>query len=281
MLTPRFSAINQWRQGREIMKTTVGIFDSRSEAERAWQRLRSIGIADNHISFLAPGASEKTLEAVATTETEQPGMGATLGGVVGGALGTASGMSLGAAAASLFVPGVGPIIASGIIGAALLGAGGVLGGAKLGENLEEGMADGLPKDELYVYEDALRQGRSVVIAYTKDDEQDEQARNIMNEAGAESVDAARQDWWVGLRDAEEEDYVSRGGDFKNDEPLYRKGFESALNAETRGKSYDEAAGYLSQCYGEACDAHPFRRGYERGQVYHHGLREKFKGEDRP
>src|SRR6185369_13831680 len=211
---------------RQVMKTTVGIFNSQSEAERALQRLRSIGIADNHISFLTPGASEKKLEAVATSDTEQPGMGAALGGVVGGALGTASGMSLGAAAASLFLPGVGPIIASGIIGAALLGAGGAIGGARLGENLEEGMDDGLPKDELYVYEDALRKGRSVVIAFAKDDEQEAAAHSVMNQAGAESIDAASDDWWVGLRDAEEEDYSKQGGDFKADEKLYRKGFES-------------------------------------------------------
>lgn len=263
------------------MKTTVGIFNSTNDAERAIARLRSIGIADNRISYLTPGASEKKLEAVATTDTEQPGMGATLGGVVGGAIGTASGMSLGAAAASLFIPGVGPIIATGIIGAALLGAGGVIGGAALGGNLEEGMADGLPKDELFVYEDALRQGRSVVIAFTKDDDQDDAARNIMNEAGAESVDAAREDWWVGLRAAEDEDYRRHGGDFKADEPVYRKGFEAALNAETRGKSFDEASRYLGQCYGEECNAAPFKKGYERGQVYHHGLRERFKEVERP
>ncbi|MGA9769926.1 MAG: hypothetical protein WBV94_12855 [Blastocatellia bacterium] len=260
------------------MKTTVGIFNSRADAERAVDRLRSIGIPDNSISFLTPGETEKTLEAVATTDTEQPGMGSTLGGVVGGALGTASGMSLGAAAASLFVPGIGPIIASGIIGAALLGTGGAIGGAKLGGELEEGMADGLPKDELFFYEDALRQGRSVVVALTKDEEQDSQARTIIKETGAESIDAAREDWWLGLRDVEEEDYT---GDFLTDETHYRKGFESALHPETRGKSYDEASRYLGQCYGELCDAEPFRRGYERGQTYHHGLREKFKSVNRP
>src|ERR1044071_6505138 len=255
------------------MKTTVGIFSSRANAERAVERLRSIGISDNRISFLTPGDTEKKLEAVATTDTEQPGMGKAIGGVVGGALGTASGMSLGAAAASLFIPGVGPIIASGIIGAALLGAGGAIGGAALGGELEQGMADGLPKDELFFYEDALRQGRSVVVAFTEDDEQDSVARTIMTETGAESIDAAREDWWLGLRDVEEEDYA---GDFKIDEAHYRKGFESALHAETRGKSYDEASKYLSQCYGELCDAQPFRKGYERGQAYHNGLREKFK-----
>lgn len=263
------------------MKTTVGIFNSRTDAERAVERLRSIGISDEHISFLIPGGAEKKLEAVATTDTEQPGMGSTLGGVVGGALGTASGMSLGAAAASLFVPGVGLIIASGIIGAALLGAGGVIGGAALGGELEQGMADGLPKDELFFYEDALRQGRSVVVALTEDDDQDSTARTIMNETGAESVDAAREDWWLGLRDVEQEDYVQQGGDFATDETHYRKGFESALRPETRGKTFDEASAYLGQCYGEMCNAQPFRKGYERGQTYHHGLREKFNNADRP
>jgi hypothetical protein len=263
------------------MKTTVGIFSSRANAERAVERLRSIGISDDRISFLTPGDMEKKREAVATTDTEQPGMGKTLGGVVGGALGTASGMSLGAAAASLFVPGVGPIIASGIIGAALLGAGGAIGGAALGGELEQGMADGLPKDELFFYEDALRQGRSVVVAFTEDDDQDSIARTIMKETGAESIDAAREDWWLGLRDVEEEDYAQQGGDFKIDEAHYRKGFESALHTETRGKSYDEAAKYLGQCYGEICDAEPFRRGYERGQAYHHGLQEKFNSTNRP
>ena len=40
-----------------------------------------------------------------------------MGGVVGGALGAASGMSLGAAAATFFVPGVGPVTAQKIIDA--------------------------------------------------------------------------------------------------------------------------------------------------------------------
>lgn len=258
------------------MKSTVGIFTSREDAERAVETLRSMGIANDDISLLAPGESEKKLEAIATTETEQPGMGKALGGVVGGALGTASGMSLGAAAASLLIPGVGPVIATGIIGAALLGAGGAIGGAAAGGALEEGMADGLPRDELYLYEDALRQGRSVVIALTRDDEEDEAARDAMGQAGAESLDAARQDWWLGLRDAEEEDYSQQGGDFITDESHYRSGFQSALHPRLRGKSYDESADFLNECYGDLCNARAFRRGYERGQAYHQQLTKKYK-----
>jgi hypothetical protein len=261
---------------RQHMKSTVGIFTSRADAERAVENLRAMRIADDRISLLIPGESERQLEAIATTETEQPGMGKAIGGVVGGALGTASGMSLGAAAASLFIPGVGPIIATGIIGAALLGAGGAIGGAAAGEALEEGMADGLPRDELYVYEDALRQGHSVVIALTEDDEQDESARSAMEQAGAESLDAARENWWLGLRDAEEEHYTEQGGDFITDETHYRRGFQSALDPRTRGKSYDESADFLNECYGDLCNAKPFRHGYERGQAYHQELTKRYK-----
>lgn len=122
---------------------------------------------------------------------EEPGIGKALGGVVGISVGGAVGAELGAAAASLFFPGVGPVLATGIMGAALLGLGGAVGGAKLGRKLDESLTEGLPVDELYVYKDALRKGRSVLIAPAKDDRQAELARKAMEEAGADSVDSAR------------------------------------------------------------------------------------------
>src|SRR5215213_4982544 len=115
--------------------------------------------------------------------------------------GIADGMHIGAAAASLFVPGVGPVIAAGLIGAALLGAGGAATGIAAGGAMEDSMAEGLPHDELFVYEDALRRGRSVVLVVADDEVGEGVARDLFNEVGAESVDAARDAWWVGLRDA--------------------------------------------------------------------------------
>ena len=53
-----------------------------------------------------------------------------------------------------------------------------------GEALEEGLVEGLPHDELYLYEDALRKGRSVVIAFVETDETEEAARNISGERGS-------------------------------------------------------------------------------------------------
>lgn len=259
------------------MSTVAGIFHSRSDAERAAENLRSAGISDDRINLLIPGTTAEEIEtAVPTTETEQPGMGGALGGTVGGAIGAAGGMSMGAALASLLIPGVGPVLAAGIIGAALLGVGGAAAGAAAGNAMEENI-EGLPVDEVYVYEDALRKGHSVVIAVAEDEERAEAARNVLGQAGAESVDAAREDWWVGLRDAEEAEYSETGSDFKADEPVYRRGFEAAQHPHLRGRSYDDVQERLRELHRDTFEAAPFRRGYERGQDYQRTLREKYKG----
>lgn len=260
------------------MSTVAGTFSSRAEAERAVENLRSAGLADERVSLLTPGATQSEIDReVPTTETEQPGMGAALGGTVGGAMGVASGATLGAAAASLFVPGVGPIMAAGLVAAALLGAGGAAAGAAAGDALEDNMARGLPHDELFVYEDALRRGRSVVIVLADDEEQAESARQVLGQSGAETLDAARESWWVGLRDGEEAEYTEGGGDFRADEPVYRRGFESALDRRARGRTFEEDFERLRECFGEECDRPPFRRGYERGRRYYDELAERYKG----
>jgi len=102
------------------MDSIVGIFNSFADAKCASAILRTLGIPDNRITALSPHTTDAELEAqIPTTETEQPGMGAALGGTVGAALGTAGGLEAGAAAASFLIPGVGPILALGLIGAAI------------------------------------------------------------------------------------------------------------------------------------------------------------------
>jgi len=250
------------------MESIVGIFNSFADATRASAMLRSLGIPEKHMAVLSPQMSESEIEAgIPTTDTEQPGVGAALGGTIGAALGVAGGLEAGAVAASLLlVPGVGPVLALGILGAAILGAGGGAAGALAGQALETGMADGLPRDELFVYEDALRRGRSVVIAFS-DDELADKARGELSRAGAESIDAARDEWWIGLRDAEHEHYTERGGSFDTDEAKYRLGFEAAMRPDCRGKSCEIMQAKLNERYGEEANGRPFREGYDRGQHY--------------
>src|SRR5439155_10033104 len=104
---------------------------------------------------------------------------------------------LGMAAANAIVPGVGPVVAIGLSAAALLGIGGAVGGAAAGGTLEEALTDGLPKDEIYLYEDALRQGRTVIITLANRYRQAEEVRKIYSLHGAESIGGARERGWVG------------------------------------------------------------------------------------
>jgi hypothetical protein len=241
------------------MKTVAGIFLSGDDARRAAARLESIGVTRADITVLAPGASQREVDAVPTEEAEQPGMGKALGAIVGGAVGASHGVAL----VSLMVPGIGPVIATGILGAALLG----VGGAAIGGAIEDNLSDGLPKDEIFVYEDALRHGRTVLIALVHDEGVAEAARLALLEANAASVDAAREQWWIGLSDVDKVGYTPA------EEETYRRAFEAALQRDTRGRSFEDAHDMLARRYPEGVRSAAFRRGYEAGQAYHHRFAE--------
>jgi hypothetical protein len=104
-------------------------------------------------------------------------------------------MHLALAAAVTVFPLVGPVIVTGLLAGAIVGA---TAGVAIGKALENHLTEGLPKDELLVYEEALRRGRSVVIALVESDERAHAAGAIIERAGAETVDAARASWGVGL-----------------------------------------------------------------------------------
>ena len=185
------------------METVIGLFTSQRSVEAAYERLQQMGIPRERISVLRPGA---TVEKIPTTEAEQPGMGQAVAGVVGGAFGAAAGAGLGVAAASVLVPGVGPVIATGVFGALFLGASGAALGMELGKSSEEFLDQGLPRDELFVYKDALKKGRSVIMVLVKGDTEALKARIALTEGGAETVDRAREKWAIGLQDARKERY---------------------------------------------------------------------------
>ena len=175
------------------------------------------------------------MSAVPTVSAEQPGMGKAVGAV----LGAAAGLSGGPLILAAIVPGVGPITAIGLLGGAILAAAGGKLGAVAGGKLEGAMTEGLPEDEIFVYEDALRKGRSVVVAMASEDAEAARVRELLKNEGAEAVDAAREQWWIGLRDTEREHYTSSSRNFTEEEKFYRLGFEAALHTRMRCKEFDQ------------------------------------------
>jgi hypothetical protein len=249
------------------METVVGVFKVYQTARDAAVSLRLAGFSEKQVNLLCPSSSEEEIHTIATSDTEQPGVGGAIGGMLGGALGVAGGLELGMAATALLIPGVGPVLAFGLVGAALFGAAGAAGGAALGNAADDQSNAGVPSDEIFFYEDALRHGRSIVLVLAVDHSEEKRAHKLLADAGAESLDAAQKDWWLGLRDAEQEHYQALGHNFELDEDVYRAGFNSALRRECRGRSLDEQADCLKWWYPDVWNSEPFQRGFERGQQY--------------
>ena len=193
-----------------------------------------------------------------------------LGAVVGGAVGAGVAEAL----AVGLLPGVGPILAIGLAGGALIGA---LTGGSAGRAIEDSVFGALPEEELFFYEDAARQGRTVVIAMAANERQAEIARGTFEEAGAESIDEARRKWWLGVRDVEKEHYVGADGTFEADERDFRAGFEAALRPGRAEQSYEESHAKLAN-QRAAEDPHfrreAFERGFQRGTAYRRALFEE-------
>jgi hypothetical protein len=172
------------------MEAIAGVFPNTQAAERAILSLRERGLNGSRTTLLCPGTTEvEAARKVTTDGTESKGMGGAVASVVGGALGLAT--------ASLLLPGVGPITVAGMLAA---GAAGAAGGHTVGDTIERKLGTGLPRDELDVYAEALRRGRAVVVAGAESQDEVAQIRETFERAGAESVDPAKEDWLVGLRE---------------------------------------------------------------------------------
>jgi len=164
-----------------MAKTQVfGIAKSRSQAEQIIERLQQGGFPTSEISILVPDKEGKHEigPVKATKAPEGATTGAATGGVTGGVIGLLAGIG------ALAIPGVGPLIAAGPIMAALSGA--ALGGATGG--IVGGLIGlGIPEIEAKRYEERLKAGNYLVAVHTSDDEQEDRAEEIFEEAGAEDI----------------------------------------------------------------------------------------------
>ncbi len=260
------------------MQAVTGIFRSQGQAERAVREIQASGFHADRVTLLTPGGKVlDKLKSVVLDTTEQPGMGKAIGGVVGGAAGLSGGLVVAT------LPGVGLVSAIGLLGAAILTAAGATMGEATGTALENSTTEGLPEDEIFVYEDALRRGCSVVVAVAEDTTAVEALRELLGVEGAEAIDAAREQWWIGLRSAEQEHYKKRGRDFSRDELFYRLGFEAALHARHRCKEFDQVSAEmvrhledLQRRYPGVELEEPFTRGFQRGREYYQRLCDESK-----
>ena len=132
----------------------VSVFEDRLEAEKAVDELEAAGFSADEIGYAIRGsdavAGGMITDAVGTKDGEGAVKGAVTGGLAGGILG---------AAAALLVPGLGPVLASGILWTSL---GFAAAGAATGGILGAMAGLGLSEDEARFYEQEFHSGKAIV-----------------------------------------------------------------------------------------------------------------------
>lgn len=160
------------------MATTIGVFSSQQEAERAVETLHDDGFTEEEISLLARDESQGGQQQGGQMADQEGMDDATDGAAWGGGLGAVGGLM--ASAGALAIPGIGPILAMGPLAATLGGA--VAGG------IGGGLLDmGIPEERGKQIEEEVRQGRVLCIVESDGNRTNDAAR-IMREAGADSVE---------------------------------------------------------------------------------------------
>jgi hypothetical protein len=179
------------------MKTVAGLFKYEKEADLAIRALESAGFNENHYGVIAPNSvvqkvnwKEDAKEGTVQTDHK---LGTTGGAAVGGLTGLVAGLT------ALTIPGIGPVLAAGMI-AASTGFGATAGGL-----LGSLTSASINEEEAETYAEAIKRGGILVVVQVEDGLEAE-VKNILNEAGALEIEAHRKEWeaagWTGFdRDA--------------------------------------------------------------------------------
>lgn len=172
-----------------MAKTVIGLFDDFSQAQQVVQALVNGGFRREEVSLVRSDPNGEFSGSVSTGEGNGGhGGGALAGAGTGAALGGLAGLLVGLGA--LAIPGVGPIIAAGPIAAALGGAGiGAVAGGLIGTLTDLGV----PETEARYYDEGVRRG-GTLVAVKADDDEVNNAVNIMNRFGAVDIQQRAATW---------------------------------------------------------------------------------------
>lgn len=175
------------------MKTVAGLFKYERDADSAIRALESAGFNENHYGVIAPNSvvqkvnwKEDVKEGTVQTDHK---LGTAGGAAVGGLTGLLAGLT------ALAVPGIGPVLAAGMI-AASTGFGATAGGL-----LGSLTSASINEEDAQTYAEAIKRGGILVVAQVEDRFETE-VKNILKKAGALEIEAHRKEWeaagWTGF-----------------------------------------------------------------------------------
>jgi uncharacterized membrane protein len=168
------------------MKTVAAVFPTLAEAESVARHLMNLGIPSQAIHIAAGNDSSRHDEYIrkARSEETRTASAAAAGASIGASAGFVAGLVM------LVIPGVGPIIAGGVILTLLTGVGiGAASGGLIGAFANMGISH----DEAHLYEEAVRRGK-VFVAVQVSEEMEPEAIRVMAEHGGRDINDEVEAW---------------------------------------------------------------------------------------
>ena len=162
-------------------RAIVSVFDDRLAAEGAVDALHQAGFAHDKIGFALRGSDAVAGGMITDADGAKDAKGAVAGAVTGGMVGGVL-----AAAISLLIPGVGPVVAGGILASFF---GGAIAGTAVGGILGAMTGLGISEDEARHYEKAFHEGKAIVAV--KPGARSADAADILVRFGGHNVHAER------------------------------------------------------------------------------------------
>lgn len=149
-----------------MTRTVSRLYESYSQAQSAVRALENAGFTSSEVSLISRYRDDNTL----ADDASGTATGATAGAVAGGAAGLLAALGV------IAIPGIGPLVAAGVLATTLAGAaGGVAVGGLLGALTDYGVSE----EEAHVYSEAVRRGDSLVTVRT-DEARAAQAESVLN-----------------------------------------------------------------------------------------------------
>ena len=151
-----------------MTRTITRLYDNRNDALEAAHEVERMGIPTRDISIVASNKDSwydkdrgDLKDGKAHDKAHDTGGGVAKGAATGGVLGAGAGLLTGLGL--LTIPGIGPVVAAGWLGATVIGAatGAVAGGAIGG--LVGALTDaGVPEEEAHIYSEGVRRGGTLL-----------------------------------------------------------------------------------------------------------------------
>jgi uncharacterized membrane protein len=187
-ISPQSNAAGQTQQASQgqaqpgnpsANRAVIGVFNEKEDAEEAISELRTKGFSQEEINIVTKEDAQRRSNR--ETYDDDISDGAVTGGTIGGIGGLLLGAGVVSSIGALAIPGIGPIIASGPIAAAIGGA--VAGG------IAGGLIDwGIPEEASRRYEESVARGGILAVVKTTSAKVDAAAQ-ILRHHGADDIES--------------------------------------------------------------------------------------------